>query len=237
MNKYFIIILLTIFASFDLKAQEDKPAFIPEHLIGFTGGVNMVSIFSEGTLSYTDASGNFLITNPYLIRKNAGLSYKYISGKNIGLLLESSYSQKGGYNEFMFDVNGNVTDSTLVNHQADYIDFSFLTNVRLGKKHSKINLYLGPHLSYLYKQNIIFIENTYGREFVNKTDIKFEYGINIGGAYSFNFNKGEVELRFLYIHDFSNIFKEKTVNNFSFNQNQVYQLNLSYYYKFKRKNI
>ena len=225
----FILLILTTFSS-QVKAQEEE-LFVPEHLFGFTGGVNMVSIFSEDLLTYTDRQGNLLINNPYLFRYAGGLSYKYISGKNIGLLTELIYTQKGGYNEFLFDKNGFVTDSTLFNHQLDYIEFSFLTDVRLGKRHSKINLYLGPHISYLFKQNLILLEDTFGKEYVTGTNIKVEAGINVGGAYSFHFNKGEVELRFLYIHDFTNIFDEKTVNNFSFNQNQVYSLSLAYYYK------
>ncbi len=231
MYKHFIIILLSVFVSYGLKAQEDEPAFIPEHLIGFTGGMNMVSVFSEGLLTYTDKQGNYIVKNPYLFRNSGGLSYKYITGKNVGLLVELLYNQKGGYNEFMFDKYGNVTDSILFNHQLDYAEFAFLTDVRLGKKHSKINIYLGPHIAYLLKQKIIILEDTFGKEYVNGTDLKFEFGIDAGGGYGFHFNKGEVELRFLYNHDFTNIFKEKTVNNFSFNQNQVFSLSLSYYYK------
>ncbi len=225
----FILLTLTVFLS-EIKAQDEQP-FVPEHLFGFTGGVNMVSVFSEEPLTYTDIHGNLLVSSPYLLRYAGGLSYKYISGKNVGLLAELIYTQKGGYNEFVFDKDGFVTDSILFNHQLDYIEFSFLTDVRLGKRHSKINLYLGPHISYLFKQNLILLEDTFGREYATGTNIKLEAGINVGGAYSFHFNKGEVELRFLYIHDFTNIFEEKTVNNFSFNQNQVYSLSLAYYYK------
>jgi len=225
----FILLILSTFSIY-VKAQEETP-FVPEHLFGFTGGVNMVSVFSEEPLTYTDRQGNLIVSNPYLLKYVGGLSYKYISGKNVGLLAELTYTQKGGYNEFLFDKNGSVTDSILFNHQLDYIEFSFLTNVRLGKKHGKINLYLGPHLAYLINQNLTAMEDTFGKEYVTGTDVKTEAGINVGGAYSFHFNKGEAELRFLYIHDFTNIFEAKTVNNFSFNQNQVYSLSLAYYYK------
>ena len=235
MYKHLVVILLSVFAfQANSFAQEDS-IFVPEHLIGFTGGINMVSVFSEGPLTYTDRAGNYIVSSPYLFRNIGGLSYKYISGKNVGLLAELTYNQKGGYNEFMFDKSGNVTDSILFNHQLDYAEIAFLTNVRLGKKHSKINLYLGPHAAYLLKQNLIFLEDTYGKDYATGTNLKFEFGIDIGGGYSFHFNKGEIELRFLYNHDFTNIFDEKTVNNFSFNQNQVYSVSLSYYYKFSKK--
>ncbi|NOZ35609.1 MAG: PorT family protein [Chlorobi bacterium] len=228
------IILLFFLSANNLLAQEDN-AFIPEHLIGFTGGINMVSVFSEDKLTYTDRSGNFLVSSPYIFKYSGGLSYKYISQKNVGLLAELTYTQKGGYNEFMFDKNGNVTDSILFNHQLDYGEFAFLTDIRLGKKHSKINIYIGPHIAYLLKQKLTILEDTYGKEYVNGTNIKFEAGIDIGGGYSFHFNKGEVELRFIYNHDFTNIFPGKSINNFSFNQNQVYSFNLSYYYKLSKK--
>lgn len=235
MNKCLIIILfISLSFNINLFAQEDS-VFVPEHLIGITGGMNMVAIFSEEPLTYTDRQGNYIVSSPYLFRNLGGISYKYISGKNVGLLVELLYNQKGGYNEFMFDKQGNVSDSILFNHQLDYLEFSFLTDVRLGKKHSKINLYFGPHADYLFKQNLNILEDTFGKEYVNGTDIKFEFGINVGGGYSFHFNKGEVELRFIYNHDFTNIFEEKTVNNFSFNQNQVYSLSLSYYYKLSKK--
>ncbi|RLD53304.1 MAG: hypothetical protein DRI94_00215 [Bacteroidetes bacterium] len=235
MYKHLVVILLSVFAfQANSFAQEDS-IFVPEHLIGFTGGINMVSVFSEGPLTYTDRAGNYIVSSPYLFRNIGGLSYKYISGKNVGLLVELTYNQKGGYNEFMFDKSGNVTDSILFNHQLDYAEIAFLTNVRLGKKHSKINLYLGPHAAYLLKQNLILLEDIYGKDYTTGTNLNFEFGIDIGGGYSFHFNKGEIELRFLYNHDFTNIFDEKTVNNFSFNQNQVYSVSLSYYYKFSKK--
>ncbi len=227
----FILLILTTFSLRGKTQDKEEIPFVPEHLFGFTGGVNMVSVFSEEPLTYTDIQGNLLVSSPYILRYAGGLSYKYISGKNIGLLAELNYTQKGGYNEFLFDKNGSVTDSILFNHQLDYIEFSFLTDVRLGKNHSKINLYLGPHIAYLFKQNLIILEDTFGKEYVNGTDIKFEAGINAGGGYSFHFNKGEIELKFLYIHDFTNIFESKTINDFSFNQNQVYSLSLAYYYK------
>ncbi len=226
--------VLILFCFLHVKAQNDS-TFVPEHLIGFTGGVNMVSVFSEGALTYTDKQGNLLVTSPYIFRNIGGISYKYVSGKNVGLLAELIYNQKGGYNEFMFDINGNVTDSILFNHQLDYAEFAFLTDVRLGKRHGKVNLYLGPHVDYLIKQKILILEDTFGKKYSEGTNTKFEFGIDIGGAYSFHFNKGEIELRFLYNHDFTNIFKEKTINNFSFNQNQVYSLSLSYYYKLPKK--
>ena len=214
MNKHLIIILfVNISVYVNLSAQEN-PVFVPKHLIGITGSINMVSIFSEEPLTYTDRQGNYIVGSPNLFRNAGGISYKYISGKNIGLLAELLYNQKGGYNEFMFDKQGNVTDSILFNHQLDYIEFSFLTDVRLGQKHSKINIYLGPHAAYLIKQNINILEDTFGKEYLNGTNIKFEFGINVGGAYSFHFNKGEIELRFIYNHDFTNIFEEKTVNTF-----------------------
>ncbi len=231
----FILLTLTAFLS-QVKAQEDQ-AFVPEHLFGLTGGVNMVSVFSEDPLTYTDKDGNTIISNPYIYRYNGGITYKYVSGKNVGLMAELNYNQKGGYNEFMFDKTGNVTDSILFNHELDYLEMAFLTDVRLGKKHSKINLYLGPHAAYLLKQKITVLEDTFGKEYVTGTDTNFEFGIDVGGGYSFHFNKGEVELRFLYNHDFTNIFPGKTINDFSFNQNQVFSLNLSYYYKLSQKKI
>ena len=235
MYKRLIIILFSVFVFYSSSFAQEDSTFVPEHLIGFTGGLNMVSVFSEGPLTYTDRAGNYIVSSPYLFRNIGGISYKYVSGKNVGLLVELTYNQKGGYNEFMFDKSGYVTDSILFNHQLDYAEFAFLTDVRLGKRHSKINLYLGPHVAYLLKQILILKEDTYGKDYATGTNLKFEFGIDIGGGYSFHFNKGEVELRFLYNHDFTNIFDEKTVNNFSFNQNQVYSVSLSYYYKFSKK--
>ncbi len=231
-KSYVHIILFCLIFSGSLDAQniQEKP-FVREHLIGLTVGMNKVGFFSEGTLSYTDINDEFIVSSPLLFRYAAGISYKYITGKNTGLLCELLYNQKGGYNEFAFDMEGNSTNITLVNHKADYAELSLLTNVHLGKKKSIVNLYLGPHIAFLIKQNIIFLEETYGKTFTKKTSKKFAYGINAGAGYSFHFNKGEVEMRILYNHDFSNIFPEKSVNNFSFNQNQVLALSLSYYYK------
>ncbi|MCF6185242.1 MAG: hypothetical protein L3J56_11610, partial [Bacteroidales bacterium] len=75
MRKITIIILFFLSVK-TLFAQEDN-AFIPEHLIGLTGGINMVSVFSEDKLTYTDGSGNILVSSPYIFKYSGGLSYKY----------------------------------------------------------------------------------------------------------------------------------------------------------------
>ncbi|NPA68059.1 MAG: PorT family protein [Chlorobi bacterium] len=234
MNKTTGIIIFFVLISSVLNAQDKEP-FVPEHLFGFTAGINMTSIFHEENLTYTDKNGNLIVKDKLIQRYSGGISYKYISSKNVGILLELTYNQKGGYNEFMFDLNGNVTDSTLFNHELDYLEFSFLTDIRMGKKHGKINLYVGPHISYLLKDKIIFMENTYGHEYADKADYNIAGGINGGIGYSYNFNKGELELRFIFNQDFTNIFKEKTVNNFSFNENQTLSFTVSYYYKTIKK--
>lgn len=219
--KFIKIILFLLLINITGFSQKNR--FESEHYLGAKFGVNMHFIVNDGTL----------IPGPYNFGLNYGLVYKYFAEQNAGLSLGLNYVQKGGFGYFIADEDPETVDTSVVifRHRLEYLEFPILMNLRFGKKHSRFNLYLGPGLSYLYKQKIFFLDDTYGKTYKTGTDHKFEFAINAGGGYSFHFSKGELELNIMYTHGLTNVFKPQTVNNTLYNQTQMFAASLNYYFK------
>lgn len=178
--------------------------------------------------------GESIINSIYNYGWTSGIAYKNYSQKSVGLALELNYIKKGGYNEFIFDTDSLTADSTniLFKHELEYIEFPFMMNIRFGKKKLKINLYGGPNISYLIKEKINFLEETYGKSYKSGADMKFEFGLNGGGGISYQIGKNVIEIGMRYSHSLTNIFKYESINSAVYNQNQVISARFHYYYIF-----
>jgi hypothetical protein len=227
--KLLIILFLSIFFLQSQNAlSQEKPK--AENFIGIKGGYG-----------YSAINLNVLLTNSSLYLKEgkiAGITFKNLSKKYTGLIMELNYVEKGGQN---FYEKSKLTDSTGVIeaeipfiHSLNYIELPFLMNIRIGKHKSKININGGPHIGYLVKENIKFTEtNLTEGQFINHVNLKFEYGINVGIGYGFQFNKGLIDFEIRYSHGLTNIFASQSINNSLISQNQVLVATLAYYIKLK----
>ena len=110
-----------------------------------------------------------------------------------------------------------------------------MMNLRFGKGHSRINFYLGPSISYIYRQELIVLEETLGRFYKAGTDSKIEFAVNIAAGYAFSFNKGEVELNLMFSQGLTNVFEVQSINTSLYNQTQAITASLYYYYKIKKE--
>jgi len=183
--------------------------------------------------AYDDLSGTDIQITPYLQNYSLGISYKAFMEKSAGLLVELNYVKKGGYNNYFYDTDTSTVDALLIlfRQDLDYIEIPVLTDIRIGKKNGRIHFYGGPHIAYLIKQNVTFLESNYGREYLTKTDKKFDFGLNAGLGYGYYFGKSTVELSIRYSHSLSNIFEQQTINKAFVSQNQVVSASLYYYFK------
>ena len=230
MNRIVYILFLVLL---QMNAFSQK-AVINEHYIGIKGGMNLYLINNDFLLQNKNSLGEPIISETSSKGYSFGISYKNFFEKYAGTSFGLYYTQKGGYSEFLYDENPETDVSEepiLFFHKLEYIEFSTLMNIRLGAKHSRINMYLGPSISYLYRQNLTILEETFGRFYKAGTDFKFEFAVNVGGGYSFSFNKGEVELNLMYTHSLTNVFKAQSINASLYNQTQAITASLFYYFK------
>jgi hypothetical protein len=207
---------------------------IKEHFVGLHGGYGVSSIFSEVLLNpYDDFNGTSIILNPYIQGYTFGIGYKSFHERSAGLSVELNFVNKGGYNNFYFDTDTTTKDSLLITFKQNfkYIEIPVLTNIRIGKKKGKINIYGGPHIAYLLSQNLSFLESNYGRNYQTKTKNKFDFGLNAGLGYSRYFGKSSIECVIKYSHSLTNNFEQQTINKAFLSQNQVISASLYYYFK------
>ena len=229
MKKLITILFVVLINSFSFSQETEWET---QNYIGINAGPTMTSIFL--IYNTTDTSRMIDINNPYLISYSAGLSFKNFSERLIGISVELNYVQKGGYNEFIYDDTLAITSPVSFTYIPSYIELTPLMNIKTGKKRSHINIYAGPHVSWLIDDKIEFSADAEVGEHTYKqtADTKFEFGLNAGVGYSFDFKKSNIELRLFYSHALTNVFDAETSNAYQwFIQNQVISASLAYYYK------
>lgn len=234
MKKIIYILCLIIISVGNTYSQKDT---IRDNYIGINGGVTMYAIVTENKFEYEDffkTNNEQIISSLYQNAWTAGIAYKNFSEKSVGTALELNYVKKGGYNVFLYDLDENTEDSTAVlfKHDLEYVEFTFMMNLRFGKKKLKFNLYGGPHISYLFKEKITFLSETSGIQYKTRADSKFDFGVNGGGGISYQFGKNIIELGMRISQGLINIFEYQSINSALFNQNQVISARFHYYYIF-----
>ncbi|MCD4792072.1 MAG: PorT family protein [Bacteroidales bacterium] len=234
MKKIIYILSFIIISVGNTYSQKDT---IRDNYIGINGGVTMYAIVTENKFEYEDffkTNNEQIISSLYQNAWTAGIAYKNFSEKSVGTALELNYEKKGGYNVFLYDLDENTEDSTAVlfKHDLEYVEFTFMMNLRFGKKKLKFNLYGGPYISYLFKEKITFLSETSGIQYKTRADSKFDFGVNGGGGISYQFGKNIVELGVRISQGLINIFEYQSINSALLNQNQVISARFHYYYIF-----
>lgn len=226
--KKLIIILFAVLIRISSFSQETERG--TQNYIGISAGASLTSIF----LIYQNPAQQLGIPNPYLNSYVGGLSFKNFSERIIGISVDLKYVLKGGYSEFNYDDTLAVTAPVLFKYTPSYIELTPLMNIRTGKRRSHINIYAGPHISWLIQDEIEFSTDAElsGHTFKQTADSKFEFGLDAGLGYGFDFKNSNVELKLLYSHALTTVFDAETSNSDQwFIQNQVISASLAYYYK------
>ena len=227
MKKLITILFAVLLYSFSFSQETEWET---QNYIGINAGGTMTSIF----LIYQNPAQQLGISNPYINSYKGGISFKNFSERLIGISIDLNYVKKGGYSEFTYDDTLATTSPILFRYLPSYIELKPLMNIRTGKKRSHINIYAGPHIAWLINDKIEFSTDAEisGHTYKNTADTNFEFGLNAGVGYSFDFEKSSIELRFLYSHALTNVFDAETSNSDQwFIQNQVISASLAYYYK------
>lgn len=208
-------------------AQTSK--FEPEWNFGVGVGTNF------STISIVQNHSSNSIDTKNIQGLQFGLSARYITEKNLGIIAELNYSQQGWKEKFESETDSKYT------HKLNYLELPILTHIYFGDK-TRFFLNIGPKLSYLLSEsqemrNVIedgsldednvLIENQYGR----KANRKFDYGIMAALGMEMRTKTGNFTLEGIYSFGLGDIFSSSKTDPFSRSANRVISVRLTYYPK------
>ena len=221
-----ILILLPFFLFYmGGKAQEK---FKPEWNVGVGFGPTFSSI------SFVGNDPRVSVDTKILQQFSGGVSVRYMTEKNLGIIAELNFSQQGWEEKF-----DSISQSST--HKLNYIDLPILTHISFGNK-TRFFLNLGPKFSYMVSdqeksENILpnglptndggVLENQYGR----KIDRKFDYGLLAGLGAELRTKIGNFSLEGRYYLGFGDIYNSNKKDVFSRSANRVISARLTYYIK------
>ena len=171
----------------------------------------------------TGATGSMVAFNPtvkqtYLLGTNAGLVFRYIAEKNVGMQAELNFSQRGW----------NEKDSAF-SRQMNYVELPFMTHIYIGKK-NRVFFNLGPKISYLLSEKILK-NGTKGSTLVQHTTSiqnPFDYGLCGGFGFLVNIKGNILQLDTKVYYALSDIYSNDKRDYFANSNNLNASLNLAW---------
>lgn len=227
--RHFVFVFVSAFALLSGKAAA-QDTYRPRLSAGLKGGMSYSMINTDIKL---DTS--LILTEAVY----GGLKFSYKKNKIPGLLLELNIMSKGGLSVYSSDKLSIPEDTMLAqryfNIRTDYIEVPVLTELSFGNSNSKFRINFGPHVGFLLKQEMDFVESE-PKYYTDKIKSNFEFGLNAGIGYAYVFSAGEIDLEIRYSHGLSNLYNPQSINSAFVTQNQSLSACLSYRYNlFKKK--
>jgi hypothetical protein len=213
-NKRIIIgILFILFIRFS-EAQDSK--FVPEWAFGVNGG-----------MTYSKISFNSMIYVPQVLlpQYTSGLTVRYISENNFGLVGELNYSLQGWKEK---------TDTAYLNkytRSLAYIEMPLMTQLHFNlEKRVRLIFNVGPQIGYnvgdTWKMEINSEEKPEYYEMAIQR--KFNYGLRGGMGVEIRTGVGSFILGGNYFFGLSDIFNNKRSDIFQSSANHVIGVKLTY---------
>lgn len=171
-----------------------------------------------------------------------GVSFRYAEERHVGLLAELNVAQRGWKETFEdglpFEYSRTLT----------YIQLPLMTHIFFGWQRFKININLGPEISYMVGSsiksnfdyaNVTSVENfplqyRMTEQLTMPIKNKFDYGITGGIGCEFKLNrKHSLALEGRYYFGLGNIFPAAKKDVFDASRNSSILITLGYYYRLK----
>lgn len=199
-------------------------------------GVGFGPTFSSMSIVPTNTTMNFKTKS--VMQYQGGVSVRYISEKNVGLIGELNYSQMGWETKF--------SDESLAankhQHLLNYISIPILTHIYFGDK-SRFFFNLGPQIGILLSDkektndefdkwlttvdDVTISTDLYGM----KAQKKIDYGITVGMGVEIRTGIGNFALEGRYFMGFGDIYNNSKSDPYSRSANRVISAKLTYYVK------
>ncbi len=224
-NRTFII--LTLLWAFILTANSQN-TFKKELSVGGSFGMGVSSV------SFTPR-----VQTNQLLGVHLGFTGRWITEKNLGLILELNFAQEGWDEKFDMQTN---EAGELVDHQytrrINYIDIPFLTHIYFGGKRLRFFINLGPKIGYAISENTTEnvgdlmpppnnSEANTAQRYI-KVQHKFAWGICGGPGIELRTGIGNFLLEGRYYYGLGDIFNSRKGDAFSKSSSQVILGKLTY---------
>ncbi len=206
-------ILILLFAFFaDSYAQTPFPK---ELSIGASFGMGVSSVTFNPRIKQNQYLGSHF-----------GITGRWITQKNLGLILEVNYSQQGWDEEF-------DDPQYHYSRRINYIDIPFLTHIYFGSKRVRFFINLGPKIGFVISdsmsENVLGLDTnpppnsgeyqTLQRE--KPIEHKFAWGICGGPGIELRTGIGSFQLEGRYYYGLGDLFKSNRGEDFSKSSSQV----------------
>ncbi len=203
---FFIFLVSNIFCVAQVRLDN------PETYVGFTAGA-------------TGSMVNFSPSVPqtYLIGKNTGAVFRYISDKNLGVQAELLYFQRG-WNEA-----GNKFARRL-----DYIDVPFLSHFYAGQNF-RVFFNIGPKVGFLISEKTLYnlFENSDAVQHNRAADYAFDYGFAAGLGFLLRIKKQVFQVEARGNYSMTDIYSNDKRDYFDFSNNINATVNFSWLLQLK----
>lgn len=227
MRKYLLLIIIVLINAGTTSAQRH---YSPKVSIGGKAGATMSSI------SFNPEVQQSMITG--LI---AGVQFRYVEEKHVGIMAEINIEQRGwkeDFEEHPFSYERKLT----------YIQVPLLTHIFFGGKKFKGFINLGPEVSYMigegtsadFDYNNISsipdfpITNRTNEQLYTPVKNKFDYGISAGAGVEFIVkHRHSFMLEGRYYFGLGNIYPDKKKDTFSASRSSTISVALSYLFRVK----
>lgn len=226
--RYLLLSLVACLLAFAMEAQEP---FRREFSLGLGGGASLSNV---GFVPRVDQT--------MLLGMHGGLTMRWITEKNLGLVIELNYAQQGWQEELPL-INPD-SESSLRYHYArtiNYIELPLLTHIYFGGKNVRFILNLGPKFGYAISETTCRrLKGTEPNSGANAQhdmplENKFDWGICAGPGVEFRTPIGSFLLEGRYYFGLWNMYGNSKADYFSKSNMQTLSVKVSYLFNFKKK--
>jgi len=238
MVKKVILLLLLLIGTIlsTICGQSSKNKFKREWNIGVGFGP---------TFSAVDFRDNYgqTVSTKSLMQYHGGISVRYLSEKNLGIIAELNYSQQGWEQDFKYDVDNPEYSLNAHKHTLNYFEIPVMTHIYFGRK-VRFVINLGPKISYLisdseeindhlsnYLKSGDIGQYTITHQYYRKAEKKFDYGIIAGMGLELRTGIGHFLLEGRYSFGLGDIYNNTKSDFFQRSANRVISARLTYYIK------
>ncbi|NDV45871.1 PorT family protein [Paludibacter sp. 221] len=158
-----------------------------------------------------------------LIGYNGGVTFRYVTEKNLGMQIELNLSQRGWKEK-----------ENLYAKRLNYIELPFLAHIYFGKK-SRFVFNIGPKAAFLIGEKTL-IDNTGAStrpQHTKEIQSKFDYGVTAGLGFEFSVKKQNFSLEARANYSLSNIY-HRNWKTFRYSDNMNLALNLGWLMKINK---
>lgn len=156
---------------------------------------------------------------------SGGITFRWISEKNLGLLGELNFAQYGWDEQF---------EDTQYKYARtlNYVELPILTHVYFGSKRFRVFVNLGPKIGYLIGENSDKMLGEESSETAPQHDMavqkRFDWGLCGGPGFELRTGIGTFQLEGRYYYALGDIFNSRREDYFSKSSNQVMSAKITY---------